>query len=88
MSKKPTYISLFSGFGGMDLGLDRAGWECKYQVEIDPYCRKVLAKHWPHVPKHDDVRTFAKWDETNSLSGKEVTKEALMQVDLICGGFP
>jgi DNA (cytosine-5)-methyltransferase 1 len=31
------------------------------QVEIDPWCRKVLAKHWPEVPRHDDVRTAAGW---------------------------
>ncbi len=52
------YLSLFSGIGGMDLGLDRAGMQCIAQVEIDPYCRRVLAKHWPDVPKFEDVRTF------------------------------
>lgn len=42
----------------MDLGFDRAGLKCKWQVEIDPYARRVLQKHWPEVPKHDDIRTF------------------------------
>jgi DNA (cytosine-5)-methyltransferase 1 len=42
--------------------------------EIDPYCRAVLAKHWPGVPIHDDVRT---------LTGAQVGS-----VDVICGGFP
>jgi DNA (cytosine-5)-methyltransferase 1 len=52
------YGSLFAGVGGFDLGFDRAGLKCAWQVEIDPFARKVLEKHWPGVPKHDDIRTF------------------------------
>ncbi len=66
--------SLFAGIGGMDLGLERAGMVCSWQVEIDDYCTKVLTKHWPNVPKFRDVR--------------EVGKHNLEPVDLICGGFP
>ena len=68
------YGSLFAGIGGMDLGLDRAGMTCAWQVEIDPYCRRVLAKHWPDVPKFEDV--------------KECGSHNLEPVDLIAGGFP
>ena len=58
----------------MDLGLERAGMECAWQVEIDGFCRNVLTKHWPNVPKFNDVR--------------EVGKHNLERVDLIAGGFP
>lgn len=71
-----TFGSLFAGIGGFDLGFERAGMECKWQVEIDPYCQKVLAKHWPHVRRHDDVRTFPPTDADE------------WRVDVICGGFP
>ena len=69
------YGSLFSGVGGFDLGLDRAGMSCAWQVEKDDYARGVLDYRWPGVPKFDDVTTF----------GKE---QASGPVDLICGGFP
>ncbi len=66
--------SLFSGIGGLDLGLERAGvgrtvWQC----EANPYARKVLAKHWPGVPCFDDVATI---------------DEHVPAIDVICGGFP
>lgn len=69
-----TFGSLFSGIGGIDLGLERAGMQCKWQVELDDYCLKVLAKHWPDVPRYGDI--------------KELDPHDLAPVDLICGGFP
>lgn len=71
-----TALSLFSGIGGLDLGLERAGMTVIGQVEINPWCCKVLAKHWPEVPRHDDVRTAAEW------WGGRATP------DLVAGGFP
>jgi site-specific DNA-cytosine methylase len=50
--------SSFSGVGGLDLGLQRAGHGVAFQVESDPYRRAVLASHWPDVPRYDDMRTF------------------------------
>lgn len=68
------FISLFAGIGGLDLGLERAGFECVAQVEINEFALKVLQKHWASVPKYKDVR--------------DVGKENLPTADLICGGFP
>jgi DNA (cytosine-5)-methyltransferase 1 len=69
-----TFGSLFAGIGGFDLGFERAGMRCEWQVEIDPYCQRVLAKHWPNVRRWDDVRTFPPAGDWT--------------VDVICGGFP
>jgi DNA (cytosine-5)-methyltransferase 1 len=69
-----TFGSLFSGIGGMDLGLERAGMRCLWQSEIDPYASRVLRKHWPGVPNLGDI-TRIDW------SGVE-------RPDLVCGGFP
>jgi len=70
-------LSLFSGIGGLDLGLERAGMRVVGQVEIDPFCRSVLARHWPEVPCHDDVRTAPSWWG----SGRP-------PVHVVAGGFP
>ena len=53
-----TVGSLFSGIGGFDLGFERAGFEIRWMCEIDPFCRKVLKKHWPEVPIYEDIRTL------------------------------
>jgi len=69
-----TFGSLFAGIGGLDLGLERAGFTCRWQIEIEPFCLKVLEKHWPGVKRYGDIR---------QLTGSE-----LEPVDLICGGYP
>lgn len=71
-------LSLFAGIGGLELGFERAGMRTVGQVEIDPFCRQVLAKHWPEVPRHDDVRTAVAWWQS----------EQRPAVDLVAGGFP
>lgn len=71
-------LELFAGIGGIGLGLERAGMTVVGQVEIDPFCQRVLAKHWPEVPRHDDVRTAVEW----------WTGQPRPRVDLVAGGYP
>jgi len=68
-------LDLFSGIGGFSLGLEAAGMETVAFCEFDEHARKVLAKHWPNVPIHNDVR---------ELDGTEYRGT----VDVVCGGFP
>ena len=66
--------SLFSGAGLGDYGAELAGWDSTFQVELDPFCRSILARHWPEVPKFGDIRTL----DCSSLP----------VVDALIGGFP
>jgi DNA (cytosine-5)-methyltransferase 1 len=69
-----TVGSLFSGIGGLDLGLERAGMNVIWQSEIDPYASRVLKKHWPEVPNYGDIKTI-NWGD-------------IVRPDVICGGYP
>ena len=69
-----TVGSLFSGIGGLDLGLERAGMEVIWQSEIDPYGCRVLKKHWPEVVNHGNI--------------KEINWGDIVRPDIICGGYP
>ena len=65
----------FAGIGGFSYAAHKivGGFETTQFIEIDPYCQKILKKHWPHVPIHDDIKTFTAYPE---------------QYDVITGGFP
>jgi DNA (cytosine-5)-methyltransferase 1 len=69
-----TVGSLFSGIGGLDLGLERAGFKVIWQSEIDDYCNKVLKKHWPEVPNHGNI--------------KDIDWSTIERPNVICGGYP
>lgn len=71
-------LSLFSGIGGIDLGLERAGMRTVAFCEINPFCRAILAKRWPGVPCYSDVC---------ELNSNRLAVDGIF-VDVICGGFP
>jgi DNA (cytosine-5)-methyltransferase 1 len=76
---KLSVLDLFSGIGGFSLGLERTGgFETKAFCEIDPFCRRVLAKHWPEVKQYDDIR---------NLTADQLRADGIAP-DVICGGFP
>jgi DNA (cytosine-5)-methyltransferase 1 len=66
--------SFFSGIGGFDLGLERAGMKVVFQCEINEFCKKVLRKHWPHVPLRSDIL--------------ELEADDIPEAGLWVGGFP
>jgi DNA (cytosine-5)-methyltransferase 1 len=69
-----TFGSLFAGVGGFDMGFEKAGFECKFQVEWDKNCRQILNKHWPDIPK---------WGDVSDVNGAEIPP-----VDCIIFGSP
>jgi DNA (cytosine-5)-methyltransferase 1 len=73
-------LDLFSGIGGFSLGLERTGgFETVAFCEIEPFCQKVLNKHWPKVPIYDDV---------TKLTGSRLAADGITGIDIITGGFP
>jgi len=68
-------LDTFAGIGGFSYAAHElvGGFETTQFVEIDPFCQKVLKKHFPKVPCHDDIKTFTAYPG---------------QYDVITGGFP
>lgn len=73
-----THFSLFTGIGGIDIAASWAGFTAVGMCEIDDYCRKVLDKHWPDVPK---------WGDIFELKGEEILDKC-GRISLLSGGFP
>lgn len=73
--QKLRMLSLCSGIGGADLAAQATGYiEIAGQVEIDPFCQAVLAKHWPNVARMDDI--------------KEVQGHEFGEIDILVAGIP
>lgn len=66
--------SFFAGVGGFDLGLERAGMKVVFQCEVDKHAQRILKRHWPKVPIHEDICTL---DSSN-----------VPPADLWCAGWP
>jgi len=71
-------LSLFSGVGGFDMGLENAGMETVFQCEWDKHCRSILDRHWPTVPK---------WDDVSTLTGEHILAHAPV-IDVVAWGSP
>jgi DNA (cytosine-5)-methyltransferase 1 len=67
-------ISLFSGCGAMDLGMEQAGIDIALHCENDLYAGAVLRRHWPTVKNIGDI--------------EDARPEGSLRSDIIFGGFP
>jgi DNA (cytosine-5)-methyltransferase 1 len=72
-------FGLFSGIGGIELGLTRAGINIVGFCEIDPYCQRVLRKWWPDLYIPDDIKT---------LNGDIIVNRTGILPNMLCGGSP
>jgi len=71
-------LSLFSGVGGFDMGLENAGMQTVFQCEWDKHANTILNKHWPDVPK---------WEDVSTLTGKHILTQAPV-IDVVAWGSP
>ena len=73
--KPITILDTFAGIGGFSFAADKlvGGFKTTQFIEINPFCQKILNKHWPNIPIHNDINTFT---------------AGIGQFDCITGGFP
>jgi DNA (cytosine-5)-methyltransferase 1 len=71
-------LSLFSGAGGFDVGLEAAGMQTVFQCEYDKHCLSVLERHWPDVPR---------WGDVSTLTGAYILEHAPV-IDVVAWGSP
>ncbi|HEX5608861.1 MAG TPA: DNA cytosine methyltransferase [Solirubrobacterales bacterium] len=77
-------VSLFSGCGGLDLGLERAGFDVVFASDLDPYCAASYALNFPGVPFYEGTAA----DLDKELLAKVSKGATLGQIDLLAGGPP
>lgn len=82
-TSKPVALSFFSGAMGLDLGIEKAGFEVRLACEVDKYCRQTIALNRPNTALLDDITKY---------SAEQIRKEAGLtasdDIDLIAGGPP
>ncbi|MBM4434161.1 MAG: DNA (cytosine-5-)-methyltransferase, partial [Chloroflexi bacterium] len=66
------FVDLFSGIGGMRLGLEAVGGRCVYSVELDQFARKTYAANFGQAPEGRDIRDV----------------ESLPEHEVLAAGFP
>ncbi len=81
--KKPIAFSFFSGAMGLDLGVEKAGFEVRLACEIDKYCRQTIALNKPNAALLTDINNYDASDirQAAGLSEKD-------DIDLFVGGPP
>ena len=78
-TRKSTVLDLFSGIGGLSLGLHWAGFRTVAFCEREPFARATLRRHWPGIPVYPDILT---------LDAQTLRRDGVPRPDLLCGGFP
>ena len=74
------HLDLFSGIGGFSLGLEATGeFETVAFCDYEPFCQKVLRKHWEEVPIYGDIK---------ELTYEKLRADGIDQIDIITGGYP
>ena len=81
------HLDLFSGIGGFALAARWAGIETVAFCEIDPFCQKVLNKHWPDIPVYSDIKNLMV-DGNNENQAIGETETHGEGIDILTAGFP
>ena len=80
-------VSLFSGAGGMDIGIIQAGFDVLACVEIDPYCCETLHA----AVSREKRRTYIIEDDIRKINPVDLMQDWCIEpgaLDLLCGGPP
>lgn len=75
----PKVLSLFSGAGGLDLGLEAAGMDVVAFCEIEPKAQSILRRHWPDIPVYSDVK---------DVTREQLDHDGVPHPDIVAGGSP
>ncbi|MGB3756852.1 MAG: DNA cytosine methyltransferase [Rivularia sp. (in: cyanobacteria)] len=81
--KRPIALSFFSGAMGLDIGLEKAGFNIRLACEVDKFCRQTIALNRPDTALLGDINDY---DPDDVLKAAKLTKDD--DIDLIIGGPP